>query len=51
MRIRLLHALGDTAAGAVIEKDDRRAQALIAMGYAEPAPDADRPVKPQRART
>lgn len=51
MRIRLLHPLGNTAAGAVIEKDDRRAQALIAMGYAEPAPDAEKPVKPQRGRS
>lgn len=47
MHVRLLHDLGNDHAGEIVAKDDRRAQRLIQMGYAEPA---DPPVKPRKSR-
>jgi len=46
MQIKILHALGDSPKGAVVDVDDRRALRLIRTGYAVEA----RPEEPPRLK-
>lgn len=50
MRIELLHDVGNDLKGAVIVADDRRAQRLIATGYATAVVEDVKPGKGTRCR-